>query len=254
MRSIEEIVQEVRAEGLSLLPNVFSKEACREYVSILDDLVAGLPEDNAQRVNPDVQSINNYFRHDPKLLELIYIPLLDDVLKVLLDQDHVLIAGNTFNRCRRPDIRQNRDNPNSQNAGHDWHVDSRYLGGQRMEAGLSFQIVIMLEDFTAENGATRYVPLSHLCRDRPDREGDYEFQLIEGEAGTIGIMDSGMWHRSGPVGDHSRWGAFNLYGPWFMKPYFRFPEMLGEERGKTFSPELRRLFHYRSTPPLDEQD
>ena len=47
---------------------------------------------------------------------------------------------------------------------------------------------------------------------------------------------------------------FSYYGPWFVKPYFRFPEMLGEDFGKKTSKELRRLFHYNSTPPLNEDE
>ena len=30
--------------------------------------------------------------------------------------------------------------------------------------------------------------------------------------------------------------------------------MLGEDVGSNMSPQLRRLFHYRSTPPLNEQE
>ena len=30
--------------------------------------------------------------------------------------------------------------------------------------------------------------------------------------------------------------------------------MLGEEVGSELSPQLRRLLHYRSTPPLDEEE
>ena len=57
----------------------------------------------------------------------------------------------------------------------------------------------MLEDFCSDNGATQYVPGSHLTRSVPKRNGTYDFKRIEGRAGSIVIMDSGTWHRSGPL-------------------------------------------------------
>jgi hypothetical protein len=57
--------------------------------------------------------------------------------------------------------------------------------------------VWMLDDFTPENGATRMVPGSHLWRKLPPPEmyePHPEQQLVTGEAGTVVIMNSHMWH------------------------------------------------------------
>ena len=254
MSNILKHVKAVREEGLTIIPNVFTKEQCKTYVDILESIVNNYPEDTKNRMNPEVQSVNNYFRHNHKLLDIIYIPILDDILKILIHQDHVLISANTFNRRLRPDIKQNIAYKHSGNAGHNWHIDSDYVGGKRLCSGFSFQVIVMLEDFGPDNGATHYVPGSHKDRSRPDRDGDYPYKFITGEAGSIAIMDSGMWHRSGSISEKSRWGAFNMYGPWFVKPYFRFYDMLGHEFGKQLSPQLRRLLHYRSIPPLHEEE
>ena len=68
------------------------------------------------------------------------------------------------------------------------------------------------------------------------------------------IFDSGLWHRGGDATHNDRWSMYSYYGPWFVKPYFRFPEMLGEKFGKKLSKPLRRLLHYTSTPPLNEDE
>ena len=47
---------------------------------------------------------------------------------------------------------------------------------------------------------------------------------------------------------------YSYYGPWYQKPYYRFPEMLGEKFGKETNKHLRRLFHYNSTPPLADEN
>ena len=39
-----------------------------------------------------------------------------------------------------------------------------------------------------------------------------------------------------------------------MKPYYRYPEMLGNKLGDELTPQLRQILHYESTPPLNEEE
>ena len=55
----------------------------------------------------------------------------------------------------------------------------------------------MLDDFTAENGATRMIPRSHAWRRLPDpgMTGSVPGEeLVTGKAGTVVIMNTHMWH------------------------------------------------------------
>ena len=49
-------------------------------------------------------------------------------------------------------------------------------------------------------------------------------------AGSIAIMDTSLWHTAGPPSKESRWSVFNMYGPWFVKPYFRYYDMFEEKK------------------------
>jgi hypothetical protein len=85
-------------------------------------------------------------------------------------------------------------NPNS--PAQALHVDfRREVGGWLMVA-----FIIMVDDFRSENGATRFVPGSHLWRQVPgdlrkDLTEDFEGQLpVCGPAGSVVIYNGSVWH------------------------------------------------------------
>jgi hypothetical protein len=241
--NLEKSVRELQDEGLTILPGVYSKQQCKDYVDRCRGIAERLAKMGKINLESDCHNIWNFFRHDPDFLPLVYNPFMDQIFKKVMDEDYVLIAANIINRQTKGTGQHGA-----------WHTDSRYLAGKRLASGFNHGMIIMLEPFTRENAATQYVPRSHLDRSIPDRQGSYPYEHLEGDAGTMVLFDSGLWHRGGPSCEKSRWGVFSMYGPWFMKPYFRFPDMIGEEAGKTLDPELRRLFHFNSTPPLDENE
>jgi ectoine hydroxylase-related dioxygenase (phytanoyl-CoA dioxygenase family) len=54
----------------------------------------------------------------------------------------------------------------------------------------------MLDDFTAENGATRMIPRSHAWRRLPDpgvTDSVPGEELVTGNAGTVVVMNTHMW-------------------------------------------------------------
>ena len=76
-----------------------------------------------------------------------------------------------------------------------WHADT---GAIADEAGYWVcNSVWMLDDFTAENGATRMVPGSHTWRRLPEpgNTGPLPGEaLVTGKAGTVVVMNAHMWH------------------------------------------------------------
>lgn len=85
-------------------------------------------------------------------------------------------------------------NPNS--PAQELHVDFwRETDGWPMVG-----FIIMIDDFRTENGATRFVPRSHLWREVPsDLAMDYEGQVSAcGSAGSVIIYNGSVWHGHGP--------------------------------------------------------
>lgn len=55
----------------------------------------------------------------------------------------------------------------------------------------------LLDDFTAENGATRVVPKSHLLRRFPTPDEDVEWAPAVAPAGTLMVWGGRLWHGTG---------------------------------------------------------
>ena len=247
MINFKKKINELREDGITILENEFSIKQCDEYIEQFEKILTKLRSVNS-KLNRDCQLILNPYRQDIELANLVYNKNVDTILKELIDEDYVMINSTIVNRKIDESV-----NNEGFNMGDLWHTDSQYVGGVRLDKGYSFIAVILFDDFTEENAATFYIPKSHLRREKPNREG-YESEAVRmtGKRGSIILFDGGMWHKGGTPTHKRRWSTFTYYGPWFAKPYYRFPEMLGEDFGKKTTKELRRLFHYNSTPPLNE--
>ncbi|MBV1687760.1 phytanoyl-CoA dioxygenase family protein [Novosphingobium sp. G106] len=75
-----------------------------------------------------------------------------------------------------------------------------------------------VDDFTAENGATRVAFGSHLHNCNPDRSAPIELSCVEVPAGSALVLDGRTWHTSGENRSASRRaGIFSVYTlPIFM--------------------------------------
>jgi hypothetical protein len=75
------------------------------------------------------------------------------------------------------------------------HVDAGAIADER---GYSVcNTIWMLDDFTADNGATRMIARSHAWRRLPDpgvTESVRGEELVTGSAGTVVVMNTHMWH------------------------------------------------------------
>jgi ectoine hydroxylase-related dioxygenase (phytanoyl-CoA dioxygenase family) len=241
-------IDELRANGLTRIANVFSAAECSRYVQTLNEIAERLALSGKINFNGDVYSVVNYFRHAPEMLPLVFNQQIDAIFKEVIDRDYVLMSASAINRsCKSA-------NPARRAEGDNWHTDSRYVGGKRISENFNFVLIVMLEDFTLANAPTEYVPRSHLDRSIPDRYGNYDGTKILGEAGTMVIFDAGIWHRGGSATNVSRWSIFNVYSPWFVKPYHRYQDMLSRDRPFPLTEDLRRIFHFDSTPPIDEDE
>ena len=133
------------------------------------------------------------------------------------------------------------------------HRDQRTFSG---ELHLMAQLLLMLDDFTEENGATYLLTGSHRSCEKPSDDVFFRDAVrAVGTAGSIVVFDSNLWHAAGVNRSERPRRALTLaFTRPFIKQQLDYPRALGYERGESLSPTLRQLLGYNARVPasLDE--
>ncbi|NJN34194.1 MAG: phytanoyl-CoA dioxygenase [Saprospiraceae bacterium] len=116
---------------------------------------------------------------------------------------------------------------------------------------MMINMLVMLDDFTLENGATWALTGSHLKDEQPDSDFFYtNADRITGKAGDIVLFDSLLWHATGKNHtDFERRALTLTFTRPFQKQQLDYPRFLGYDRMMEFSEELRQIIGYNARVP-----
>ena len=119
------------------------------------------------------------------------------------------------------------------------------------EANLRLNVLVALDAFTIDNGATEILPYSHRTAAAPSpEEFDAKKLSLCMPKGSVAFFDSYLWHRAGKNATQNNRVALTLsYGLSFIKPQLDYARLLGEDVGRNFSPLSRQVFGYNSRVP-----
>ena len=122
---------------------------------------------------------------------------------------------------------------------------------------LVLNTLVMLDDFTAENGATYLMPGSHLTH--PDKPSEEEFyQKAEqaiAKAGSVLVFNSNVWHAAGDnLTDQPRCSITPMFCKPFIKQQFDYCRQLGYDAVEKMPLYLQQALGYFARTPttLDE--
>lgn len=129
-----------------------------------------------------------------------------------------------------------------------YHRDIRGFSG---EIPVMLNMLVMLDDFTTENGATLLLPKSHLEKEKPSEEFFNKFaKPILGRAGDIVIWNSNLYHASGlNYTDKARRALPITFSLPYYKQLIDFPRAIGEEKYNHYDEKCRKLLGYDSRVP-----
>ncbi len=251
-KNIRNIISKVKKNGYGVLPGVLSKKYCGRVINKLEKILKILKKRKKYFGSHKNQVIYNYFYHDINLINLVCNKYIDKVMTELIDEDYVLISP----AARNPRLLDDKT-IGKKTSGFGWHVDSRVTdknNNSLLKPSINFFAIIVLEDFTNYNAATKYVPNSHKFYKKPiNRNQKIKFKNMTAETGSIIFLDTALWHSIGEPTKISRWSIFNMYGPWYMKPYYRFTDLLEKNKVKKLTKNAKKILHFYSIPPLNSE-
>ena len=126
----------------------------------------------------------------------------------------------------------------------DFHRPQTHPVGMNGSFPMNAQVSILLDPFTAQSGATAYVPGSQKELRYPGPEDGF-FEKCErmiGEPGDVALFYGVTWHCAMPNrSDHDRSAVLIQYLPKWVKPMEDMPAALPHEFLEVASPDLRQL-------------
>lgn len=133
------------------------------------------------------------------------------------------------------------------------HRDVRSFTG---EFKLILNLLLMLDDFTLENGATYLLSGSHTRPDRPSPEVfARDAYRLTGKAGTICLFDANLWHAAGRNQTDAPRRAITLtFSKGLVKPQFDYIRFFGEQRVAKMEPRLRQMLGWDARVPASLEE
>jgi hypothetical protein len=132
--------------------------------------------------------------------------------------------------------------------GHKWHRDSRNYHTSQQTMLI---LLVMLDPFTEQNGATEVLFSSHHHPNRPSEEMIIQNkQSVTGSQGSVICYDANIWHKAGEnFTDQFRVGLTCIFTRPNIKQQLDYPEFLPESYRASLSPFMRQLFGFNARTP-----
>jgi ectoine hydroxylase-related dioxygenase (phytanoyl-CoA dioxygenase family) len=143
--------------------------------------------------------------------------------------------------------------PNQPNFSAIVHRDLRFYSDN---FPIMLNCLLMVDDFSIENGGTYLLPYSHLEERKPSDEEFFQNAIqAVGKKGDMLVFNANVWHSSAPniTQDHRRAIPVTVSKS-FMKQLLDYPRAIGYDKIDEFNPKLQQLLGYHSRVPasLDE--
>jgi len=235
--------QELKEKGYSIIRN----QVAEDWLNLLSKEV-----DKAFKEHKTIQVENNSdITSDGVALHvLVDSPVFIEFLQTLLDSGFIQSLQDNFfySKCILNSMSALNNLPNQPNFSAVVHRDLRFYSGQ---FPIMLNCLIMVDDFTIENGATYLLSGSHLEERRPvDEEFFSKATQVTGKRGDIVVFNANVWHSSAPNTTQGNRRAIPFtVSRSFMKQLLDYPRAIGYEKVHDFTPEMQQFLGYNSRVP-----
>jgi ectoine hydroxylase-related dioxygenase (phytanoyl-CoA dioxygenase family) len=241
-KTAEEAKRLLDAEGVCVIEDVLD---ARGVARVKQALLDGIARDEVDGVpvrgfpfDPDTKNIRLFdlIGKDPVFAELAEHPLAVELTRHLIGAPFLL-----------SNFSANVTAPGS--GAMYMHADQGYVPAPWPPYPMGSNVAWALDEFTEANGGTRFVPRSHLRDHGPEATMDGAGTIaMECPAGSIFVMDTRVWHQTGPntSADVTRAGLFAYYvRPW-IRPQWNWYQTVSPELLESLSPAMREMLGFGS--------
>jgi ectoine hydroxylase-related dioxygenase (phytanoyl-CoA dioxygenase family) len=235
-------LREVRERGFTSVPGVLPTADIPE----LRRLLQGCIDDDQQRwagtPYPDAWMVQNLMARDVKFARVMENPQLQAYVCDLLGDTCIVYA---YTSSSMP--------PGGTNYSYRIHVDCpRVIPGYITNVG----VILALDDFTVDNGATYFLPGSFNRTSPPDRNDFFRgAETVTPKAGDMVVFNARTWHLGGANRTDRPRHALTLNAcRSYMRQRFDYPRLVPEEIVNQLTEVGRRFlgFNVRMPTSLDD--
>ena len=235
--------QELKETGICFLRNQINDALIEELINAVS--VSFVKHRDIQiMLNNEISSDGvalNVFNDD-----FAYIKLLEKLMKSGVIKD---IENNFFkSKFILNSISALDNKPNSPNFSAIVHRDIKFFS---QDLPIMLNALVLLDDFTVENGATMLLPNSHKVEEKPNDEL-FKRDCIRavGKKGDILLFNSNIWHCSAPnTTNESRRAIPMTFSKSCIKQMFDYTKSIETEIAYNFSDEMKQLLGFDSRVP-----
>ncbi|WP_163131757.1 phytanoyl-CoA dioxygenase family protein [Agarivorans sp. Alg241-V36] len=214
-------------EGMVLIPSVFSDT---EVAALKTELLAATLEDYTDPVKHfDKGMVHNCMLRGRHMLALLDNPKVYNCVTTLLDPCAIIYAYQASTLMAK-----------SSNYGTRVHVDCpRFIPNYMTNLGL----ILPLDDFTLDNGATYYLPGSHLSENIPSEDNFYQqAQRAVCRKGDLILFNARLVHAAGANDTEQERCALTInFCRSYMRQRFDFPRLMPTELIDTLGDRGKQL-------------
>lgn len=237
------ILRQIHERGFALVPNALQGASVDNLRLLLHQCV----EEDLARWGNNPHYIDRWMVHNLMVRHLAFARVLENEIM------HAYLSELLDNKCIVYAYTSSSMPPQGSNYSRRVHVDCpRYIPGYTSNVG----IMLALNDFTAENGATYFLPAGHL---RPDKPSDEEFvdkaERVYPKAGDMVVFNARTWHSGGQNMTNQARHALTLnVCRSYMRQRFDYPRMMPASILSQLNETARRFlgFNVRIPASLEE--
>jgi len=242
--SVEDLaVAELEVNGYTLIPSGIKSDEiklAKLKIDLINEVQVGeIGKDALVTIN-DVDNVRCLVSYDDLFLKISSNNALISFARRILGENIVLLMQNGI-----------INKPKNNNSQSRWHRDLNYQHFVCSQP-LAINALLMLDDFTEENGATLAVPATHKLAPFPGDLFCEKFKkTITGKAGDFLILNAMLFHAAGiNVSSKPRYAVNHVIGKPFLGQQISIPEAINRNNAIQLHDDefLRSYLGYKWNP------